>query len=385
MSTQDLERQRVQDVLEAGEESLLMIPGPTRVPQRVREVLSKQMISHRGPEFEELHADVTSRLAKLFHTEGDVVLLPTSGTGALETALINVSSPGQRILSCTMGAFGMRFSEIASQYGLNVERLETEWGQAPTPEEVTARLEQAEEPFHAVLLTHCETSTGVLLSLPEMVAAIRAVSPNTLVLVDAVSSFAGAPLHMDEWDIDVVATASQKALMTPPGLGVVALSQRAREAVEKAQLPRFTFDLRPYLASPGRPPYTPAVGLMYGVLEALKSIEEEGEEALYERHRNMAQQARAGFEALGLQPLAPAEIASPTVTAAVLPEGLTPAEVLTAMREQHNVVLAGGQGHLRERIIRMGHMGGVHPQHVEAALTALGELLAETQAVGVGR
>lgn len=384
MSTQDMEQRQLNLAVDLNDEGLLMIPGPTRVPPEVRAVMTRQMISHRGPDFEELHADVTSRLTKLFHTQGDVVILPSSGTGALEAALVNVASPGDRILSCVMGAFGARFAAIAEAYGLDVERLDVEWGQAPDPDEIVARLQSGGKPFHAVLLTHCETSTGVLQPLDENIKAIRAVAPDVLILVDAVSSFAGAPLYMDEWNIDVTITASQKALMTPPGLGIVAVGPRAREAMAKAKLPRFTWDFEPYLKAPGKPPYTPAVGLWFGLQAALDSIEAEGEEALFARHRRMRDMTREGFQALGLRPLAPAEVASPTVTAAVLPEGIAPGTVLKLAREK-GLVLAGAQGHLKDTVIRMGHMGGVQPEHITQAFKILEEIWADLPAAGVNR
>lgn len=385
MSTQDLEQFR----FHAGSDddgTLLMIPGPTLVPPRVREAVSRQMISHRSPAFEELHADVTGRLARLLHTSGDVVIVPSSGTGALEAALVNIASPGDKVLSCIMGAFGERFCEIAMAYGLDVEQVPIEWGRAPTPDQIVERIQQADRPFHAVMLTHCETSTGVLLPLPEIAAAIRAAAPDVLIVVDMVSSFAGTLVDMDAWDIDVAVTASQKALMTPPGLGIVALgTARAQAAQAAARLPRYTWDFTPYLETPGKPPYTPAVGLWFGVQAALASIEEEGETALYARHRQMATMARDGFAALGITPLAPADVASPTVTGGILPEGLVPGTILRLLRERYGLVMAGGQGHLKTKIIRMGHMGGVQPHHVEAALGSLRDLWAELPSLGVDR
>ncbi|HEY8449259.1 MAG TPA: alanine--glyoxylate aminotransferase family protein [Bacillota bacterium] len=355
-------------------EPLLLIPGPTPVPDEVVRAASRPLIPHRGAEFVELHADVTERLRQLFRTAGDVVVLPCSGTGALEAALVNTLSPGDAVLACVMGAFGDRFAQIATAYGLAVDRLEVAWGEVPAIEAITARLAGAARPYRAVLFTHSETSTGALLPLAEVAAAVRRHAPEALVLVDMISSFAGVPVELDAWGIDVAVTASQKALMTPPGLGIVAIGPRARAALEAARLPRFTWDLRPYVEKPGQPPYTPAVTLWFALQAALRRIEREGVDQVYRRHRLLAAMVRAGVRALGLEPLVADAVASPTVTAIPLPGGVAPAEVLRRLREQHGVVLAGGQGPLRGRIIRIGHMGAVQPAHIEQALAALDEV-----------
>lgn len=358
-------------------EPLLLIPGPTMVPEAVRQACAKPMISHRGPEFQDLHDDVVPRLKSLFRTSGPVAVLPSSGTGALETLIVNTLSPGDRVLSCVMGAFGERFARIAIAYGLEVDIIQVPWGEAPQAETVVDHIRRAPAKYRAVLLTHSETSTGVLLPLPEIAAAIRVASPDTLILVDMVSSFAGVPVDMDAWGIDGAATASQKALMTPPGLGIVALSPRGEEAVQSAGLPRFTWDLRPYLADPGNLPYTPAVGLWFGLQEALNLIEAEGEGAVYDRHRLMAAMTRAGIRALGWEPLAADAVASPTVTAFRVPQEIGAGQLLRQLRERHSVILAGGQGSLRGKIARIGHMGAATPDHVISALAALDEVVVE--------
>ncbi|HEY8488634.1 MAG TPA: alanine--glyoxylate aminotransferase family protein [Thermaerobacter sp.] len=349
-------------------------PGPTPVPDEVRAACARQVVLHRSAAFDQVSGAVLEGLRRLFRTEGRVVVFPCSGTGALEAAVVNTLSPGDRVLAVVMGLFGDRFAAIAEAYGLEVDRLEVPWGRVPTAEQVAERLEAAARPYQAVFLTHSETSTGALLPLDRLVPAIRRVAPQALVLVDMVSSFAAVPVAMDAWGIDVAVTGSQKALMTPPGLGIVALGPRALEAVERARLPRFTWDVRPYLAGGGDFPYTPAVTLWFGLQAALERIAAEGEENVYRRHRLLAAMVRAGVRALGLEPLARDEDASPTVTAVELPGGVRPGEVIRRL-EERGVVVVGAQGQLKDRAFRIGHMGAVEPAQVLAAMAALEAVL----------
>ncbi|HEY8394750.1 MAG TPA: alanine--glyoxylate aminotransferase family protein [Thermaerobacter sp.] len=361
-------------------EPVLLSPGPTRVPEDVRAACARPIVLHRSAEFDRIHQEVVERLRRLFRTEGRVVVLPCSGTGALEAAIVNTLSPGDRVLGVVMGVFGARFAAIAAAYGLAVDRLEVPWGTVPATAQVVERLRAAARqgrPYRAVLLTHSETSTGVLLPLPELVPAIREAAPETLVLVDMVSSFAAVPVRLDEWGVDVAVTGSQKALMCPPGLGILALGPRALAAVERAALPRFTWDLRPYLRKPGDFPYTPAVSLWFGLETALRRIEAEGEENVYRRHRLLAAMTRAGIRALGLEPLAADVVASPTVTAVPLPEGIDPGAVIRRLRDEHGVVVVSAQGHLKGRAFRIGHMGAVEPADILAGMKALDAVLGE--------
>ncbi|ADU50637.1 aminotransferase class V [Thermaerobacter marianensis DSM 12885] len=354
--------------------TVFLSPGPTAVPDEVRAACARQVVLHRSREFDQVSGFVLEGLRRLFRTEGRVVVFPCSGTGALEAAVVNTLSPGDRVLAVVMGLFGDRFAAIAEAYGLEVDRLEIPWGQVPTVEQVVERLRSARP--GAVFLTHSETSTGALLPLDRLVPAIREAAPETLVLVDMVSSFAAVPVAMDAWGIDVAVTGSQKALMTPPGLGIVALGPRALEAVERARLPRFTWDLRPYLAGGGDFPYTPAVTLWFGLKAALERIAAEGEENVYRRHRLLSAMVRAGVRALGLEPLVRDEDASPTVTAVMLPEGIRPAKVIRRLQDEHGVVVVSAQGHLKDRAFRIGHMGAVAPAEVRAGMAALDAVLA---------
>lgn len=359
------------------DDELLLIPGPTMVPPEVRAAVGRQMINHRGPSFIELYREVQGGLRRVFGTGSDVLVFPSAGTGVMESAVVNLFSPGDRVLVGVMGEFGERFARIAEAFGLSVERLEVPPGAAVTAELLAERLDGREAGhFRGVLLTHNETSTGVLLDLEAASAVVGRYG--ALLVVDGVSSVGGVEVEFDRWGVDVLVTASQKALMTPPGLGLVAVSPRAWEAVEAARLPRFYWDYRQArrAAEKGQTPYTPAVALWFGLRSALRLMEEEGLPAVYARHRRLAAAFRAGVRALGLTLLADDAVASPLVTAVEVPAGLEAAAIIRALRERHRVVVAGGQGPLAGRIFRVAHMGAAREEDVLRALAALGDVLA---------
>ncbi len=360
------------------DEELLLIPGPTMVPAAVRAAVGRRMINHRGPSFTQLYREVQAGLRRVLGTAEDVLVFPSAGTGVMESAVVNLFSPGDRVLACVMGEFGERFARIAEAFGLRVERLVVPPGRAVTAELLAERL--GAEPaggFRGVLLTHNETSTGVLLDLAAATRVAR--EAGALVVVDGVSSAGGVEVDCDGWGVDVLVTASQKALMTPPGLGLVAVSRRAWEAVEAARLPRYYWDYRQARRSgeKGQTPYTPAVALWFGLREALRLLEEEGLPAVYARHRRLAGAFRAGIRALGLGLLAEDAVASPLVTAVEVPPGIEAAALIRRLRERFGVVVAGGQGELAGRIFRVAHMGAAREEHVLRALAALGETLAD--------
>lgn len=355
----------------------LLIPGPTPVPERVVAAMSAPMISHRGQAFAELATEVEEGLQYVFQSRNPVVIMPGSGTGALEAAVVNTLSPGDRVLACVAGAFGERFARVAAAYGADVQRLEAPWGQAVEPAALRARLaEDAARPFAAVLLTHNETSTGVTHPIAELAAAAR--DHGALVLVDAVSSLGGIDLRPDEWGLDVVATGSQKALMLPPGLAINMISPRAEAAAQSARMPRFHWDWRPFRrgAAKRQVPYTPALSLYYGLRESLRMIREEGLPSVFARHAQVARICREGVAALGLELFADPRYASNTVTAVRGPEGLD----LTALRRavrQRGFELAGGQGPFADRIFRIGHLGHILEADVRGGLAALRAALAD--------
>lgn len=351
---------------------LLMIPGPTPVPDDVLRAMARPMINHRGPEYRALQRELIDGLKQAFRTAGDVQIFPASGTGGLEAAVANTLSPGDRVVAVPTGAFGERFAAIAEAFGADVRRLEVEWGRAADPEQLADVL-AGEPEVRAVLLTHNETSTGVLNDIAALARAVRRARPEALVLVDAISGLLAAELRTGEWDLDVVVGGSQKAWMIPPGLTFVSISRRAWEAHREARMPRFYFDFTRMARAMANDetPYTPALPQLFGLQVALRRILEEGLEAAARRHARLAAATRAGVQALGLELLAREGSFSPALTAVRVPEGLDPRELRARMREEHGVVIAGGQGPLRDRIVRIGHLGYVDEKDVLATLGAL--------------
>ena len=353
----------------------LRIPGPTSLPLTVREAGARQMINHRGPEFKELLGRLQSGMKPYFGTTGDIAILSCAGTGGLEAAVVNTLSPGDRVLGVSIGAFGDRFAQIAEAYGATVDKVAGEWGWAAAPDEIRERLSAGGGDYRAVLLTHNETSTGVMNPIPELAAAIRGAAPDALILVDTVSSLGAVPFDMDGWGVDVVATASQKAWMAAPGLAMVAASERAWAAMETARMPRFYLDLRKHrdLTASGETPWTPAVAVAFQVDEGLRLMNEEGQAAVFARHVACAAATQAGLESLGLQLFANAGHRSKTVTAAWLPDGVEWKDFNGAVK-QRGVVLAGGQGKLTGKVFRVGHLGQVTVLDILDALMAVEEV-----------
>lgn len=339
-------------------EQNLRIPGPTPVPKEVLQALAQAMINHRGPEFAAIMRRVTPRLQYFFQTASPVLTFAASGTGGQEAAVANLFSPGDHVVAITIGAFGNRFARIAERYGLQVTRIEFPWGQAADPATVEARL-QTLSPYHGVLMTHNETSTGVMNDVERLAAVIRRINPDTLIAVDAVSSLGCVPLEMDPWDIDVVFTGSQKGWMTPPGVMMIAAGPRAWKANKSAKLPRFYFDweLTRKNLEKWEHPTTPPVSIFYALDVALEMMLAEGREAIFERHQRIGDYVRWRAREIGLQLFADEAHASNTVTAIRMPEDVDTKALLKKLREEDHVVFAGGQEHLAGKIIRVGHLG----------------------------
>ena len=354
----------------------LRTPGPTPVPDDIMDIMTAPMIDHRGPEFFDIIMQATDGLKQVFATQNDLFILTASGTGGLESLIVNSLSRGDRVLSATAGSFGDRFCEMAEVYGADVQRLDFEWGEAVDPDAVRAALND-DPSIKAVLVTHNETSTGVTHPLPEISQVVKG-EFNKLLLVDAVSSLGCLPLPVDGWNCDLVATASQKGFMIPPGLAFVSVSPAAWEAEAEAAMPRFYFDLRAakdYLER-GQTPFTPNVALLYGLKSALDKLLEEGMESVYERHADIGRFTREGVKALGLELLVDDEAyASNTVTAIKVPEGVDGSKLRSLARTEENVVLAGGQGKLSSSIFRIGHLGYVTREDIQEVLDALARVL----------
>jgi aspartate aminotransferase-like enzyme len=348
----------------------LRIPGPTSLPPSVREAGARQMINHRGPEFKALLGRLQDGMKPYFGTTGDIAILSCAGTGGLEAAIVNTLSPGDRVLAISIGAFGDRFAKIAEAYGASVDRVSAEWGWAAAPDEVRERLGGGD--YKAVLLTHNETSTGVMNPIPELAAAIRDAAPDALILVDTVSSLGAVPFDMDGWGIDVVATASQKAWMAAPGLAMVAASDRAWAAMESATMPRFYLDLRRHRDAmvDGETPWTPAIAVAFQVDEGIRLMNEETQAGVFARHVACAAAAQAGLEALGFQLLAEPAHRSKTVSAAWIPEGLD-WKAFNAELKRRDLVVAGGQARLTGKIFRLGHLGSVTVGEIVEAIETI--------------
>lgn len=355
----------------------LRIPGPTPIPPAVATAMARPMINHRGPEFAAIIGRVTEHLQYFFQTKQPVLGFPSSGSGAMEAAIVNSFSPGDAVLSVTCGAFGNRIAKIASAFGLNVTRHEVEWGRAADPEAVAQAL-AAVPNVRGVLLTQNETSTGVTNDIEALARAIRQQNKDALILVDAVSSLGCIDLRMDEWDLDVVFTGSQKGWMVPPGLSMIGVSDRAWAATEHATLPRFYWDFRMTRKSleKGQTPYTPPISIYYGLDVSLPMMRAEGREAILARHAAAGKLVRERAQAMGLTLFADPAFASNTVTAINVPEGVDGKTLTKVLRENEGVVIAGGQERLEGKIIRIGHLGYFNGADLTACMDALERQLA---------
>jgi len=354
----------------------LRIPGPTPLPERVVRAASRPMIDHRGPEFAELLADITSGAKRVFETANDLLVLTASGSGGLESAVANLVSPGDEVVAALCGNFGERFAGMASAYGAQVVKLEAEWGQPVEPADLAETL-AAHPQARVVLLTHNETSTGVTNGLEGLVRVAH--EAGRVVAVDGVSSVSSIPLGVDRLGVDVAVSASQKGWMAPPGIAFVTVNERAWELAERSRSPRYYFDWRLARknAQGGSTPWTPAVSVLYAVQEGIRMLEEEGLDNVYARHRRLADATEAGLAAMGFALFAAEGYRSATVTSAVPMPGLDVSALRKLLRTRYGVVIAGGQGKMAGRMIRVGHLGAVADGDVVQVLWAVERALEE--------
>ena len=368
----------------------LRIPGPTFVPQSVLNATARPMINHRGPEFAALMAGLTRALQEYLNTENDVLLVTASGSGGMEAAIANTLSSGDRVLLFVNGAFGEKFASICKAYGVDARRVDVPWGRAVEPELVRDELakEKGKDGAKAVLITHNETSTGVLNPLREISEVVR--ESGKLFIVDSISGAGGVELMADEWGIDVVVSASQKAWGAPPGVAIVTMSEKAWKAYERSNLPKSYFDLRAHKTAleKGATPATPAVSVFIGLQESLRLMAEEGQAAIIKRHRDLAYATRRGLQALNLGIFGDERYASPCVTAFRMPTRVDPRNLIRILRDDYDTVIAGGQGRIEGQIARVGHMGFVTLQDmvtffgaVEQALKDLNQPVEPGQAI----
>lgn len=357
---------------------MLMIPGPTPVPESVLLAMAKHPMGHRSKDFEAIAGEITENLKWLHQTQGDVLMLTSSGTGAMEAGIINFLSPGDRVLVGCNGKFGERWAEVATAYNLNVEQVTAEWGKPLDPEAFRVKLEaDKDKQIKAVIITHSETSTGVINDLATINRYVKA-HEKALIIVDAVTSLGAVDIPIDEWGLDVVASGSQKGFMVPPGMGFVAVSAKAWEAYKTATLPRYYLDLGKYrqAAAKNSSPFTPPVNLMYGLQASLRMMKAEGLESIFARHQRHKNATRAAIKALGMPLFAPDEAASPAITA-VAPVSVAAEQVRAVMKKRFDIILAGGQDHLKGKIFRMGHLGFVSDRDILTAIAALETALVE--------
>jgi aspartate aminotransferase-like enzyme len=356
------------------EKRYLLTPGPTPVPPEVLAAISQPVVHHRGPDFRPVYERCLARLRDVFRTERDVLLFGSAGTGAMESAVANLCSPGERVLVVSAGHFGERWRAIASAYGAEVEKLEYVWGEIPAADDVAAKLAEIGG-AKAVFVTHSETSTGVVCDLQAIAAAVN--EHGALSVVDAVSSLGAVPLETDAWGLDVVVSGSQKALMTPPGLAMASISEDAFAV--RGDSPRFYFDwerTRKAQASLDAP-FTPPVSLVAGLDVALGLLLDAGLEATFDRHVRLGRACREGAKAMGLELFSPDEDRSAVVTAIRAPDGIDATELVRGLRDRFGITIANGQGELKGKIFRIGHIGYFDVFDITTALAAVEIVLAD--------
>lgn len=346
----------------------LFTPGPTSLPQEVIRAMTEPIVHHRGQEFIGLFRQVQQGLQYVFQTQNEILILTCSGTGAMEACVANLHCPGDKVLVVRGGKFAERWDRICQAYGLQVKPIDIPWGEAVDPQRVAKSLE--EEPnIKVVYATLCETSTGVVHDLP---ALAQVVGPHSaLLVVDAISALCADELLTDVWGLDVVISAAQKGLMCPPGISFVSLNESAWDRVKSATLPRFYWDFREMrrFSEKNMTPYTPAITTLYGLRAALNIIQREGLEKIIERHARLARITRAAIAALNLKLFS--QRPSNSLTAVQVPQAIDGTELLRLLYDEHGMVVADGQFHLKGKIFRLAHLGDTNELDVIAAIAAL--------------
>ncbi|MGA2774518.1 MAG: alanine--glyoxylate aminotransferase family protein [Candidatus Omnitrophota bacterium] len=351
----------------------LLTPGPTPLPPQVLEAMSRPIIHHRTPQFQEILKEATEGLKYVYQTKNDVFILTSSGTGAMEAAVVNLLSPQDIALVVQGGKFGERWAEICKAFGINTDIINVEWGKAVEPKEIAAKLKNNPK-IKAVFTTLCETSTGVNNDI-EAIGKVVAGSEAALV-VDAISGLGAIDLKTDAWSCDVVVSGSQKGFMLPPGLGFISVSAKAWKLIEDSKSPRYYLDLRKTKKAIEKTdtPFTPAITLVIALVEVLKMIKQDGLENVFNRHERMAQAVRAAMKGLGLELFAPSA-ASGAVTAVKVPAGLDAEKLVKTMRDTYGVTIAGGQDELRGKVFRIAHMGFIGEFDIITVISCLEKVL----------
>jgi len=351
----------------------LLSPGPTPIPPTILLKMAEPIVHHRAPQYEEIFQEVRGDLPYLFQTKNEVLVLSSSGTGAMEGTITSLFSRGDRVLVVNGGKFGQRWAEISSVYGLDVVSLDVTWGQAADPSQIEEKLKN-DRSIRAVLIQATETSTGVVHPIKEIASIVKSYE-QTLMVVDGITGVGVFDLPADKWNLDVVIAGSQKALMLPPGLALVSLSDKAWQFAENSDLPNYYFNFKKEFASAkkNQNSYTPAITLIMGLKEALRMIKEEGLENLFSRHEQLALATRAGVTALGLSLFATPP--SNALTAVKLPEGVDGKKLVKILRDEYGITVAGGQDKLKGKIIRIAHLGFIGKFDIIIALSGVGMAL----------
>lgn len=351
----------------------LLTPGPTPLPPEICEALSRPIIHHRTPQFQSILKEAEEGLKEVFQTKNDVFILTSSGTGAMEAAVVNLLSWGDKALVIQGGKFGERWTELCEAYGIKPITINVEWGKALDPAVLKQYLEK-EQAVKAVFATLCETSTGVTFDIKALAQAIR--DTEAVLVVDAISGLGAVDLAMDDWGVDVVVCGSQKGLMLPPGLGFISVSKKAWKLVEASQCPKYYFDLKDAKKALEKTdtPFTPAIGLVIALNEALKIMRQEGLENIFKRHHKLAEATRAAMVALGLE-LFSLDAGSDAVTAVKVPAGVDGEKLVKTMRDEYGVTIAGGQGEMKGKLIRIAHMGYISEFDIILGISCLEKVL----------
>jgi aspartate aminotransferase-like enzyme len=351
----------------------LSTPGPTRVPQRIYEAMTKEILYHRGTEFKLLLSHVQEGLKWLFKTKSEVLLLCSSGTGAMEAVIATFFSKNDLVLVIQGGKYGKRWAEICKIYGLEVILARLEWGKSVSPQRIKEILNSYPQ-IKAIFIQACETSTGVTHPIQEIATICKDL--RTILIVDAISALGCMELPMDLWGLDIVIGASQKGLMLPPGLSFIALSKKAWQVENKKRNPGYYFDLRRIYEAQkrGETLFTPPISLIFGLKESLKMLREEGLSQVFFRHKTLAYAFRAGIETIGLKTLSK-DSPSPTITAILAPKGIQPQKIIEIMKQRYKIQIAPGQEQMKDKIIRVGHLGYIDAHHILMVMEALEQTL----------
>jgi serine---pyruvate transaminase len=361
------------------EKRYLLTPGPTPVPPEVLAELAKPVIHHRERDYRDIYERCLARLRDVYRTQNDVLMFTTSGTGAFESAVANLTSPGDRQLVLSAGNFGERWAGMARAFGADLVHTQLEWGETPEPEDLRAALDEAGD-VKVVYLTHSETSTGVVCDVQALAAVAK--GAGALVVVDAVSSLGAVPLESDAWGIDVVVSGSQKALMCPPGVAFASVSPAALEAAARSTSPRYVMDWERMRKAQSKldAPFTPAIPIVRALDVALGLLLEEGLETAFDRHARLGRACREGAKAMGLELFSPDEERSAVVTAIRAPDGVDATEVVNGLRDRFGITIANGQAELKGKIFRIGHIGWFDVFDITTALAAVELVLADAGA-----